>query len=61
MLIIQQGTVTLFVQVDYGLIIRLEDVSPNVPLILTFMDTRKYVTFHALIQGFMQKISPDNA
>ena len=61
MLIIPQGFVIMSVQMDYGLTIQLEGVSPNVHLILTFMDTKKYVTSRVLIQDFMQKTTPGNA
>ena len=45
---------------DYGLIILLEDVFLSALLILTFMDTKRFVISHVQIQDFMQKITPDN-
>lgn len=61
MRIIPQGIAILSVQMDNGLTTQLGDVSPNVHLILTFMDTRRYVTSRVLIQDFMQKTTPGNA
>jgi hypothetical protein len=60
MLTIAQGIATLYVQVDSGLTTQPVDACQSARSILTFTDSRKYVTFHVPILAFTHKTPQEN-
>lgn len=60
MLITIQDIAILIVPMDYGQTIQLEDVSLNVPVLLIFMDIKKFVIFCVQTLVYMLKIPQDN-